>query len=363
MKKNLRHALPLISLLLASTLSLSGCGASKATGGSSLSYIEETAAETAAASGEYGFKSSSLYDGSPLDTEYDSGGGQLKNEEAKNSSEQVPETYGRKLIRTVNLTVETDTFDELMKSLQNGISALSGYIEQTDISGSSTLRNNIQNPRYASMTVRVPSDKLDQFVGQVEEGGNVTNKSETTEDVTLQYSDLESRKKTLTMEQDRIWALLEKADSLDSVIALEARLSEIRYELESMESRLRLYDNQVQYSTVYLYIHEVKHYTPTSPKTVGERISDGFLENAEAMGVFLVDLFVVLAAGLPIWLPILILILIILFILRKMNKRGIHGCPFKRKTDKGKNAADNSTINQTNSRSENAAGNNGNANQ
>lgn len=359
MKKNLRHAMPLISLIVASALSLSGCGASKATGGSSLSYIEETAA----ASGEYGFNSSSLYDGSPTDTEYDSGGGQLKNEEAKNSSEQVPETYGRKLIRTVNLTVETDTFDELMKSLQNGISALSGYIEQTDISGSSTLRNNIQNPRYASMTVRAPSDKLDQFVGQVEEGGNVTNKSETTEDVTLQYSDLESRKKTLTMEQDRIWALLEKADSLDSVIALEARLSEIRYELESMESRLRLYDNQVQYSTVYLYIHEVKHYTPTSPKTVGERISDGFLENAEAMGVFLVDLFVVLAAGLPIWLPILILILIILFILRKTNKGGIHGCPFKRKTGKGKNAADNSTIDQTNSRSDNATENNGNANQ
>ena len=43
MKKNLRHSMPLISLLLASALSLSGCGASKATGGSSLSYIEETA--------------------------------------------------------------------------------------------------------------------------------------------------------------------------------------------------------------------------------------------------------------------------------------------------------------------------------
>ena len=54
------------------------------------------------------------------------------------------------------------------------------------------------------------------------------------------------------MEQDRIWALLEKADTLDAVIALEKRLSEIRYDLESMESQLRLYDNQVEYSILRL---------------------------------------------------------------------------------------------------------------
>lgn len=58
----------------------------------------------------------------------------------------------------------------------------------------------------------------------VEDQANVTERSETTTDVTLQYSDLESRKKTLTTEQERIWALLEKADTLEAVIALEERL-------------------------------------------------------------------------------------------------------------------------------------------
>ena len=46
--------------------------------------------------------------------------------------------------------------------------------------------------------------------------------------------------------------LKEKADTLDAVIALEKRLSEIRYDLESMESQLRLYDNQVEYSILRL---------------------------------------------------------------------------------------------------------------
>ena len=73
----------------------------------------------------------------------------------------------------------------------------------------------------------------------------------------------------MTTEQERIWALLEKADTLEAVIALEERLSEIRYQLESMESQLKLYDNQVDYSTVSIHISEVAVYTPTGSQSVG----------------------------------------------------------------------------------------------
>ena len=78
--------------------------------------------------------------------------------------------------------------------------------------------------RTASLTVRIPTGRLDEFITDLEGKGSIVNRSENTEDVTLQYSDIESRKKTLEMEQDRIWALLEKADTLDAVIALEKRL-------------------------------------------------------------------------------------------------------------------------------------------
>lgn len=81
--------------------------------------------------------------------------------------------------------------------------------------------------RHASMTVRIPTKHLEAFLQAAQASGNVVSQSETTEDVTLQYSDVESRKKSLEIEQERIWALLEKAESLESVIALEERLSEI----------------------------------------------------------------------------------------------------------------------------------------
>ena len=223
---------------------------------------------------------------------------------------------GRKLIRTIHLDVETEDFDALLEKLNQQISALAGYVEQSDISGKSI--QNDYSRRRAYMTVRIPSTKLDQFVDSVEDNGNVTNKSETTTDVTLQYSDLESRKKSLTIEQDRIWALLEKADTLESVIALEERLSEIRYELEAMEAKLRLYDNQVDYSTVYINIEEVKTYTPTAPLTIGQRIEKGFTRNVENMKNSAIDFIVWTASSTPILIPLLVVVIAAVMIFRKI---------------------------------------------
>lgn len=228
----------------------------------------------------------------------------------------------RKLIRNVYMNVETDAFDNLITQLQSKITQLAGYVEQSDISGSSITYNNIQPNRYASITARIPSNKLDQFILIVEDSGNVTNKSESTLDVTLQYSDLESRKKTLTVEQDRIWSLLEKADTLEAVIALEERLSEIRYDLESMESQLRLYDNQVEYSTITVSIHEVHpvDFTPTAPESVSQRIRKGFAKNVENVSETFTDLFIGFIIGIPIWLPLLAAMALILVLGRRIRK-------------------------------------------
>lgn len=227
------------------------------------------------------------------------------------TSVSMPVPAGRKLIRNVNLSVETDEFDQLLKTLTARVGELGGYIEQSDISGNSLNHQNERIARYATLTVRVPISQLDGFVATVETSGNVTGKSENTQDVTLQYSDLESRKKSLTVEQDRIWALLEKADTLESVIVLEERLSEIRYQLESMESQLRLYDNQVDYSTVYLHINEIidaTGFTPTEPLGINQRISSGFSKNLTAVSHGLTGLFIGLVTSSPFWLPLALVI-------------------------------------------------------
>ena len=290
MKKRIYTIIVSGLILVSVTGALSACGGGAKSTASYDAVYETTAAaaaETMAAMPGEGAPDSSASDGGLT-----SGSATLPVQ---------PVGTARKLIRTVNLDVETTEFDSLLDTITQTVTSMGGYLEQSDISGNSISASQ-GNRRYAYLTARIPSDKLDSFVSQVDENGNIINKSENTQDVTLQYSDIESHKKTLAVEQDRLWELLARADSMDAIIALESRLSDIRYQLESFESQLRTYDNQVDYSSVYLNINEVKVFTPTAPDSVLTRIQKGFSRNLQGVGNGMVDFFVWLIASLPILL-------------------------------------------------------------
>ncbi len=112
-----------------------------------------------------------------------------------------------------------------------------------------------------------------------------------------------------------------KAESLDAVVALEARLSEIRYELESYTSQLRLYDNQVDYSTVSIYMREVKDLTPTAPDSIGTRIQKGFNRSLNNLGEAVTDLIVWLAVNSPILFVLAVIIGAVVLIVRRLSRK------------------------------------------
>ena len=97
--------------------------------------------------------------------------------------------------------------------------------------------------------MRIPKSKLDAFLGDVAENSNITSRSEQERDVTTSYVDLESHKKVLLTEQERLMTYLEQAESIEEMMTIESRLSDIRYQLESKESQLRTNDSQIEYST------------------------------------------------------------------------------------------------------------------
>ncbi len=192
-------------------------------------------------------------------------------------------SLNRKIIKTVNMYMETLEFDTLIASLTAKTNEFGGYVENSSVSGlgvNQKLGDEYAPTRSAYVTVRVPTTKLDEFTTLIGTLGNVTQKDENSEDITLTYADTEARKSALTIEYERLMALLEKAESLEAVVALEARLSEVRYELDSLGSALRRYDSLVDYSTLHISVQEVRRLTPTQviPETIGERISTGFKE-------------------------------------------------------------------------------------
>lgn len=229
-----------------------------------------------------------------------------------------------KIIKYVDLNVETQDFDNLINTIKDEISRLGGYDEKTEISGNRY--NSRNNNRYAHIVARVPKDRLDEFVEIVNEEGNVVNESSSSENVTLDYVDTESRKKSLEIEQERLFSLLEKTETLEDIVTLESRLSSIRYELQMYETQLRTMDNKVDYSTVTITINEVERMTPTQDKeTVFTRISNGFSKTMYDISEGLKNFLVWFVVNLPyiiIWAFIIIgTVLIIRKTLRKRNNK------------------------------------------
>ena len=236
---------------------------------------------------------------------------------------------GRKLIKTVNLSAETEQFDVLVPALEQRVAALGGYIEEMSSynrgGNYSADYIGIKHLRFASMTIRIPKENLDTFLSTVAEQSNIVSRSESVTDVTLQYVDLESHKKALTTEQDRLLELMERAETVEDIITIEGRLADVRYQIESMESQLRTYDNKIDYSTVYLSIDEVEQYTPTETTTVWQRISSGFMDSLQGVGRGLSNFaiwFVIHIPYIVVWVIIIIVVLLIIrAVLRGMTKR------------------------------------------
>lgn len=236
---------------------------------------------------------------------------------AENGIEPAAET-GRKLIRTVYLTMQTKEFDTVLEGVSAQVKEMGGYIENSSISGSSYY---YESTRYASYVFRIPSERLDEFVTVVGDLGNVTRKEEAVSDVTLQYVDTESRKLALETEQQRLLELLEQAENMEDLLAIESKLSEVRYELENYGSQLRLLDNQIDYSTVHLDIQEVERITETKERTFLEEISGRFQDSLYVVGRGIRGFVIGFIGSLPILAVWAVIIAAVFLILKKIVLR------------------------------------------
>lgn len=313
-------ALATTGLLLMSGLAACGAGASKsayvsetmaaASGGM---YREEAAAEEAVADvdSDANMKMNRV---AALQESGDTGAAGTDSEGQVDTSE-IPDS--RKLIRNVDLSFETTDFDTFVQNIQSKTTALGGYIESSDLSGNAYTDRH----RYAYFTLRIPKPQVDTFLSFAEGEANLTRKYENTQDITLQYYDTESRKKALQSEYDRLLELMAKAESVDAVIAIEQRLSEIRYQLDSFESDLRRYDNQVDYSTITVNVSETTVLTASENSGFWSRVQANLESNIEDLCDAAIGLLIWFLSSLPVLLALAILFFIIYRIVKAIRSR------------------------------------------
>lgn len=283
--------------VLATALCLSGCGASSSgsvpasgsykeetTSGSYSNYAsEEAVAETDAENADYAAEAGKA--GEPGD--------------AGTSESALRQQDGQKIVYTGRMQMQTLEYEKSAAAIRAKINAAGGFSESESESDNNYdwYRNSGSGSRrYLSITARIPSEKIEEFMDSLGGDGKVMSRSVSAENISQVYANKETYKKALEKEQERLLAMMDKAETIDEMILVEQRLSEVERQLNAYKTDLSAMDKDVQFSTIYIELEEVKRYTEEVVQTpFGEEIKYAFEDAIESFTDFCkgVILFVV----------------------------------------------------------------------
>lgn len=275
--------------------SSSNYSAAKASAPQAAVYSMEDTENAASGSADNGVSTFGAED-SYRSAEAAAGGSLLTSGEAEsNASARTADSA--KIIYTANLTLETRDYETARAALDAALSDADGYME------SSSEYTNTDSTRSVSLTLRVPQDSYKSFLAAAAQSGSVTYQNQQAEDITTRYMDTEARLASLTAQRTRLQELQAQADTLADLLEIESSLSDVQYQIESWQSQLDWYSNQVSCCTVYITLNEVETLTPTSTSFGAKLLAalrngwTGFVSGAQAVVVFLVGAWPAILIG------------------------------------------------------------------
>lgn len=205
-----------------------------------------------------------------------------------------------KIIYSAYAEIETRDFDASVEGVYALIDRFGGFLETSSVTGNDYYAS--RTYRTASFVIRIPSKYFQELTGSLTELGNVPYSSTSAENITARYNDTQSRLDAYEIEYDRLLAMLEKAETAEDMLAIEARLSDVRYNIQSLSDTISGWDSLISYSTVELRLSEVVEYTeePVVEQSYWEEVSAAFSATLKGLGRFFKGLFKGIVAFAPI---------------------------------------------------------------
>ncbi len=316
MKKLKKYIVLVTGLALLMTM-LAGCGGSayKASKSDANYYAAQESSYA-----EYSPSRSSYEDYGYVSDEYETAQSEefrsYENKSDGLASDPNQNTGNAKLIYRANMGLQTTTFDETVARVQKMVEEYGGYIEYSDLYGSTY--------RTRNFTVRIPSEKYAAFVNAAEGIGNLTNFSESVENITNQYYDTELRLQSAKNRLEQLEELMKQAENMDDMITIQNAITDAQYEIDYYSGTLRQYDNLVGFSTVSIYIQEVSEVVDPDPTPIGfgQRLAQAFKRGVSNTKYFFQDLLLGFADHFVGWIVFIAIVVVLVFVIRKAVKRG-----------------------------------------
>ena len=265
---------------------------------------------------------------------------------ASDSGTDAPEENPEKIIYSGDATVETTEFDKSIAALEKMIADEGGFIQSSSVNGNNYYDSSrgYTSRRSASYTLRVPSEKFSKLMTSLSDIGNVPYTYTYTENVTAEYYDVVARLKALEAQEARLLEMMEMAETVEDIITIEDKLTDVRYRIDSFQSSLNNWDRRVAYSTLNITVKEVQVYTPEKVTKIsyGEELRRAFTDALKNAGQFFKDLLVFLVSAIPTLVILAVLVLIFRPLLKKLLEKA-QGCRAARRDAKAAKKAQSDT--------------------
>ena len=313
--------------ILAAAICLSACGGSSGSAGSDVSYASEDkeyAASESAVEGGYGYEpamNADLEEGAAEDAAAGSADG-------GSETSALRAQDGQKIVYTGNLSIQTLEYDKSVSAIRKKIKEAGGFTESENENDRDynwyNYSDSSSHTRTLNLTARIPSDKFESFINSLSGDGKIMSRSVNAENISQVYANKDSYRKALEKEQERLLAMMDKAETIEDMIKVESRLSEVERQLNVYRTDLAQMDKDVEYSTVYIELQEVKRYTQeVNTVSFGERVRYAFEDAVSSFRDFCEGIVLFVVRTFPFLILLGIVIALIIHRIRKSRARRI----------------------------------------
>ncbi|MBX7258767.1 MAG: DUF4349 domain-containing protein [Candidatus Hydrogenedentes bacterium] len=165
----------------------------------------------------------------------------------------------RYLIKNATVLVEVSDARDANTKLLAAVQTVGGYVGDYR-----EIMDNLGR-RSIMVQIRVPANRFDESMGQLDALGKVLNKQVTTQDVTEEFVDTDARSRNLKATEARLLDHLNRAGKLEDILRIEQEVTRVREEIERLDGRLRFLNDRVQYSTIQITLQEAPKAEPVVP--------------------------------------------------------------------------------------------------
>jgi len=214
----------------------------------------------------------------------------------------------RMVIKNASLSIVVEEPGATMDAISDLASEMGGFVVSSNLYRIQ-LDGGLEVPQ-ANITIRVPVEKLDQVLEEIKSGaGQILNENISGQDVTQEYTDLESRLRNLENAEQQLTSIMEEAYKTEDVLSVYNRLVEVQEQIELIKGQMQYYEQSAALSAISVNIQANEAVQPLKignwqPVGVAKRAIQALINTLKVFAnIFIYLVLLVLPVTLILYFP------------------------------------------------------------